>query len=199
MSRNPKALAGKSAAVRSAAFLRWFSASKVQDARGDPLEVFHGTTRDFSVFRASDVGAFGAGIYFGGSEDANHYAAAGMLGAAESDDLLAQVMPVYLSLQNPLIVEVPLGVAPARALLEALPDIGVAAAFEADAAYEEFDGKLTEQLKAMGFDGVLVNFPDGSEYVAFEASQVKSVFNVHPAQGPDMMMSVARRADGRRY
>lgn len=38
--------------------------SKAVDENGEPLVAYHGTNADFSVFRPSDSGAFGPGIYF---------------------------------------------------------------------------------------------------------------------------------------
>lgn len=49
-------------------FKRWFGDSKVVDAEGKPLVVYHGTTADFQVFdlsRAGEVGEnFGSGAFF---------------------------------------------------------------------------------------------------------------------------------------
>lgn len=53
------------------AFKAWFGNSKVVDADGRPLVVYHGSASDFSEFKPSRDG----GIYFAGSsEDAGHYA-----------------------------------------------------------------------------------------------------------------------------
>lgn len=51
------------------AFKAWFSGSKVVDAKGGPLVVYHGTTNDFSVFdrsRSNPESDFGVGFYFVG-------------------------------------------------------------------------------------------------------------------------------------
>ncbi len=69
-------------------FKRWFGDSKVVDADGKPLVVYHGTTGDFTRFRRGDEG-----IFFAESPSAaNSY--------AEGDG--ANVMPAYLSIKNPL-------------------------------------------------------------------------------------------------
>lgn len=83
------------------AFQNWFGDSKAVDDAGDPLRVFHGTGGDFSVFSRDRAGAAtgaantGMGFFFtDNSEVAGNYAR--MSRDAQS------IMPVYLSLQNPL-------------------------------------------------------------------------------------------------
>lgn len=83
-------------APRSAEFLKWFGNSKAVDAQGKPLMLFHGTEADIYEFemggkgKTSDTGAF-----FTNSVDvAQTYA--GEHGC---------VMPVYLSLKKPVIID----------------------------------------------------------------------------------------------
>lgn len=189
MSRNPRALRGRSVSERGVAFAAWFGSSQVVDQLGDPLVVYHGTRNDFSRFVPSDVGAFGAGIYFGGPEDANAYADPQSV-FSDGEVLPGQVMPVYLSMQSPLVVDVDPGKGIGRSFLDALPLPGVAAMFDAES---DFDVEITSQIKSMGFDGIIVNYPDGQEFVAFDPSQVKSVFNEAPTGGPDILMSAVAR------
>lgn len=70
------------APVKSKAFKAWFGKSKVVDAKGKPLVVYHGTPGDFSVFqreRANPESDFGAGFYFSNTPDdvASNYAGMG--------------------------------------------------------------------------------------------------------------------------
>lgn len=75
-------------------FWKWFGNSKIVDANGNPLIVYHGTISDFDVFDRTS-GEFGGGIYFSRNvEDAQYYA---ML----KGDQCRNIVPVYLSLQNP--------------------------------------------------------------------------------------------------
>lgn len=67
------------AASRTDAFKAWFGDSKVVDAKGKPLVVYHGSTNDFSVFdrSKSDIESdMGAGFYFSDNpaDVANNYA-----------------------------------------------------------------------------------------------------------------------------
>ncbi len=74
-------------------FQRWFGDSKVVDAEGKPLVVYHGTTGDFSAFDRAQIKrkAAGTGFYFTTDKSQRGY--------AEGEG--ANVMPVYLSIQNP--------------------------------------------------------------------------------------------------
>lgn len=80
----------------SAAFQRWFADSKVVDAEGKPLVVYHGSPNDFTVFsykfNNSNGQAEGRGFYF---TDNRSYAE-----GYQSDG--GKLFEVYLSLQNPL-------------------------------------------------------------------------------------------------
>ena len=80
----------------SAAFQRWFADSKVVDAEGKPLVVYHGSPNDFTVFSYKfnnrNGQADGRGFYF---TDNRSYAE-----GYQSDG--GKLFEVYLSLQNPL-------------------------------------------------------------------------------------------------
>lgn len=86
------------------AFQNWFRDSQAVDGDGRPLRVFHGTGGDFSVFSRARAGATtgaantGMGFFFTDNADvAGNYAR--MSRDAQS------IMPVYLSVQNPLRLE----------------------------------------------------------------------------------------------
>jgi predicted GNAT family acetyltransferase len=76
-------------------FWKWFGDSKVVDADGKPLVVYHGTHNDFDQFEIGDEG----GVFFTTfKRNASEYAGTfpGM-GQAEG----GHVIPAYLSIQNP--------------------------------------------------------------------------------------------------
>lgn len=81
----------------SSYFHRWFRGSKIVDASGKPLRVYHGTGSDFSKFDLSKSGKtdsnwFGQGFYFTPFPDISaQYAYGGR----------PNTMPVYLSIKNP--------------------------------------------------------------------------------------------------
>jgi hypothetical protein len=73
-------------------FLKWFGDSKVVDAAGKPLVVYHGTSAKFSVFDKKR--AIGSQFWFTSSKAKIE---AGEVGASGR----GHVMAVYLSIQNP--------------------------------------------------------------------------------------------------
>lgn len=140
-------------------FKTWFGDSKVVDENGAPLVVYHGTNADFSAFDPSAQGSSGQGsgepgFFFEASPDnAGRYTRQGGGG---------NVMPVYLSLKNPLIVE------------------RTNAKYDYDGSYNRvaFANFIDDALEA-GHDGVI--FRDvldrgkrSTQYVAFYPEQIKS-------------------------
>lgn len=136
-------------------FVSWFGESRVADENGDPLVVYHGTNSDFSVFDLSKSGrnhyqGEGAFFFTDKSSSAKNY---GAIASGSLDG--GAVIPVYLSLKNPLI--------------ESRPDYY--------SAVEHYDDNLSASvlnLQAEGHDGVIVKSPSGSLFVAFEPTQIKS-------------------------
>lgn len=110
-------------------FKRWFGASKVVDAEGKPLVMYHGTSADFDAFDMGKAGAnFGVeherGAFFTNNAIYREFHTSdgkggaiphiqhdiGSAGAyAENSERSSggadNVMPVFLSLKNPLVIE----------------------------------------------------------------------------------------------
>lgn len=147
-------------------FKTWFGDSKVVDAEGKPLTVWHQTNEDFAEFDIaksgrSDYGYAGKGFYFAGKRP-------------DSPVYGVVTMPVYLSLQNPYIRTKenwnaefdPYFWIPLNSLKYG----------SKRAAAEEW----TRLAKEKGYDGVIdMSSRDGEkhEIVAFSPTQIKSVFN----------------------
>lgn len=122
------------------AFRRWFGASKVVDDDGKPLVVYHGTALEKDRFRREGGGA-GIGAYFTANPAvASEYA---MMDAEVEGDP-PQVIPVYLSLQNPFYMT---------------------GTDSYSITPEERDG-----LEARGYDGIIGEH----EFIAFRPEQIKS-------------------------
>lgn len=86
---------GPSSVTETPAFKRWFKESKVVDENGEPLVVYHGTSaKSFRKFNTEREGA-----HFGTREQAED-----RLGQmqARGGGGREKVIPVYLSIQNPL-------------------------------------------------------------------------------------------------
>ena len=145
-------------------FKRWFGDSKIVDADGNPLVVYHGTADIFDTFRQDqpnkkDSGWLGEGFYFSNNTGAaNSY-------ASNKGGVSPNVIIANLSVQNPYYMT-----AEERANIRDALSSG-----QRDAARE-----VQRQLREMGHDGVV--FEHGTadnytEYVVFDPVQVKSVFN----------------------
>lgn len=155
----------------SPAFKEWFGDSKVVDADGKPLVVYHGTASNFEAFSKSadpkhiDLPGFfftpEAGIADSFAESASRKPfrdEAGYIAGFEN----ANVMQVYLSIQNPAEINLS----------------------------DRETGKMTlaadvramlEKAQTDGHDGAVIRgWSDGSgdvQWVAFAPTQIKSVFN----------------------
>jgi hypothetical protein len=137
-------------------FKAWFDRSKVVDAAGEPLVVYHGTGDSFDAFSANKIGSrhvdVDAGSAFFFSDDigtANWYAES----AGRQSGNGGVVIPVYLSLKNPLVVD-----------------------FQGEGL--EFLQEEILRAKEGGHDGLIArNYYDGSvsnHYIAFRSEQIKS-------------------------
>ncbi|AAT47251.1 hypothetical protein F116p60 [Pseudomonas phage F116] len=157
----------------SDAFKRWFGDSRVVDAEGEPLVVYHGTTADFSAFSREFLGEgdgnadFGDGFYFTDRADAAS-------GYAQGDG--GNVMPVYLNIQNPATNEVMMS----HEIQDVLDD-GMGFADLADALAER------------DYDGIVFTHKSGGrEFVVFSPEQVKSAVGnrgTFDASTPDILFS----------
>jgi hypothetical protein len=164
------------AVQRTPEFEAWFGDSAVRDANGAPLVVYHGTAENIQAFQDFTGGE--DGFYFSSSPDvASGYAAmrGDMVDNADYPDAPgANVIPAYLSLQNPLIV-----------------DMG-GSAFSADGVQDAVD-----RAREAGNDGVvfrnMVDPADGQPsasadtIIAFDPSQIKSIFNERPTSNPRIL------------
>ena len=156
-------------------FRRWFADSKVVDADGNPLVVYHGTGGDFSAFDPqaapksyrSDAGK----QFFTDSPDvASEYAQDAGSGA--------NVMPVYLSMKNPRVEET-----------EGSP------ADWWDANGDDLFWRL--DVEGSGHDGVIVRGPDSTMYVTSSPNKIKSAIGNRGTFDPadaDITRSIARPA-----
>lgn len=147
-------------------FWRWFGDSKVVDAEGKPLVVYHGTAFDFSAFdlarRGNVTGGRDAreGFFFAGNPDsADQF-------TWKAGDKVGHIMPVYLRMENP-----------------AYSDLVLTGGNGAAAAMQIRDAK------AAGHDGLIFRDSDmlghrGPTYVAFEPAQIKSAIGNSGAFDP---------------
>lgn len=157
-------------------FTAWFGDSQAVDAAGAPLVVFHGTAKDFDVFE----GWGGMSFFSSDPEVSNEYAGAFRDGA--------NLMPVYLSLKKPLVIDAK-GMAYYGIHADKLP----ADLIERLRPGEIVGGRdgtvglstVATAAKAAGYDGVIANnLIDGAGsygdqtpsnvYITFAPGQIKS-------------------------
>ena len=171
-------------------FWRWFKDSKVVDADGKPLVMYHGTKADFSAFEmrkagTSDDGLAGKGFYFTyNPEEASGYAESGNFGKGDAPN----VQPVYVSLNNPLRIEK--GVLPdGRRVMDVHKQYGHGINAKGGDAVRN----LAEEA---GHDGVVWVRTDGGvgHAVAFRPNQIKSATGNTGAFDPNEAPITLRRA-----
>ena len=184
-------------------FRRWFADSKVVDAEGKPLVVYHGAASGFTEFKKKNIGArdpgfFGSGFYFAPDEDsAQGYADS----ASEADGgtKSGEVIDAYVSLKNPFIWDMEPGDG-AKATRAALAKFGVdRSSVRGDSAAlgsPDERKRFNSAVRSAGHDGVIVRDEDGiREVVAFEPEQIKSATGNNGAFDPndaDITRSVSR-------
>ena len=140
-------------------FKRWFGDSKVVDAQGKPLVVYHGTERDFDGFKVGSALGWGRGIYFTDNQEYTR----------EFGD---RTVAAYVKIENPWRGGIPDGIESTNAW-RAIADRWDY--FED--AWQEDSGFVGDVLRELGYDGVIAkdsNDVDGLEVVAFRPTQIKS-------------------------
>lgn len=161
-------------------FKKWFGESKVVDADGKPLVIYHGTSSDFDAFDENSIGkVFGAdkkGFFFT-SEHSPKY---GMGGASKWAEYAAtkggsaNVMPVYLNIRKPFTN------ADAKKFGIKIPSNG-SPLF----AFEKNRNLILEKISEGGYDGLIFKNQFGTDYIAFEPTQIKSAIGNTGAFNPN--------------
>ncbi len=154
------------------AFKKWFGESKVVDGSGSPLMVYHGTNADIDAFKTRRSKADRRlGAYF----TAERGYAEKIRGGSRV------VMPLYLSMQNPMDLRgVPLDEIADRVGVGEMVgrnDPNGRAGAGAYRVLEWLDAKhdIVPLLKRKGYDGIIFSDAvEGNTYVAFRPEQVKS-------------------------
>lgn len=177
----------RAAAVGSEAFRRWFGDSKAVDATGKPLVVYHGTAWDFSKFGEDEdvaswqgmTGTDGEFFFTSDAALASDYAKEQNTGGEG-----AAVMPVYLSLQNPLIVD-------AGSLAGRRETMRFIRGKLGDAAEAGNDGLIIRNI----VDAIGDHSEPGDIYIARHRGQIKSATGNNGSfdgSNPDIVFSRSR-------
>lgn len=167
----------------SPAFKKWFGNSQVKTKSGKPIIMYHATPNDFSVF---DTSRGDLGSHFGTLEQAN-----GIADFRLGGNGMASIMPVYLKIENPLRLK-DVGSFHADGIASQLEKKGFLTKGEGRRIEKEidknwrlrkeFDPKLRQLIIDAGYDGIVYKNTakqegEGDSYVAFEPTQIKSIFN----------------------
>lgn len=153
--------------TESAAFRRWFGGSKVVDADGEPLVVYHGTRAEFDAFAESDEG-----IHFGTGSQAKMRNG-------------KRVVDAYLKIENPKRVKDTSG------NWKKAVKAAKAAGYDGLVYLNRYEGipfERFEELRARGISDERMDrmsdaefrklVPEASDsYIAFSPTQIKSVNN----------------------
>jgi len=172
--------------TNTAEFKKWFGDSKVVEgwsetgrATGKPLVVYHGSIADFEVFNTDADNQFGA-----------HFAHSPTVASEFTGAEGGKVYPVYLSLQNPLALISDLGDwSDMDMLAEYLGEYNAEVFSDEEVDSFKTPNDVRKALIAKGYDGIYYQTsfegkPDvhmGSTaqdvYIAFDPTQIKSVYN----------------------
>jgi GNAT superfamily N-acetyltransferase len=170
--------------TKTAAFKNWFKKSKVVDADGKPMEVYHGTYKQEFSDENPEGGAFTTFDSFVNWFSTDSDVSDAYAGFTHT----SMVYPVYLSIQNPLKVTQDANVRVGASTLKLLSKLGLKP--------DEFDfgdgvGKLDQvpvwrlinnrlflQTAAeKGYDGIEMNERGYKTFAAFSPTQIKSLYN----------------------
>jgi len=171
----------------------YFTNSKVRDAEGRLIPMYHGTTGEFNEFDRDLAGNhgtyYGAGFYFTKDLDsAKDY-------AKMSNGEQGRVIESYLNITNPYI--------PTADTINEDGSVSFAPSF-----YEDFENRFKDDVNLItdwdtltnrqkgravrnilqdnGYDGVI----NGDNYVVFESNQIKNIDNTNPTSSPDIRYSL---------
>ena len=189
MRKNPRRRRAPHPQVSAPAFRRWFGKSRVVDAKGQPLVVYHGTCGDFSVFdpERADTTA-GTGVPFGTffftsmPEVADTYAR----DMRRRYCLGASTMPVYLSLQDPLIVDLTKWAhAPSWNRIPYRNREWTINTLTEHALRRGYDGLIVKGVWDTGLGKPRKGRGVGDTYVAFAPEQIKSAIGNRGTFDPD--------------
>ena len=159
----------------------FFKDSKIRDAEGNLLVMYHGTEANvgipeeykFTIFDEDKQGShgswFGNGFYF--TDDKNH--------AKDYAHSKGDVYEVYLNITNPYEPSYDINTSFYEEYLDKFDKI-LKEKFSEEAPLRP--NTIKEVLKASGFDGIKI----GNTVVAFNSNQIKNVTNTNPTLNKDI-------------
>ena len=164
----------------------YFSMSKITDAEGRLLSLYHGSNAydEIHVFRRGKNGYLGGGIYLTDSESyARKY--------ADKNGYKGRIYNVYADAKNPLEVSTN---TPAKEILRAI--YGSDRVYDRRSAAQSYETQLItsadiRKLRDKGFDAIVWRFGGSTEVSVFEANQIKLTSNKAPTAGSDVRYALS--------
>jgi hypothetical protein len=159
----------REAGTKSPFFKAWFGNSKVVDASGQPLEVYHGTNAyGLKKFKPGNSGYLGGGIYTTPER-----------AIAERYTDYDTVHSLFERMENPFVVS---GADSAPVILKKLYGNGAEKALAKREAKQSNASKIltkadAKKLQQKGYDGIFWDAPSGKEYSTLDPSALKSTSN----------------------
>jgi hypothetical protein len=157
-------------------FKNWFGSSKVVDASGAPRVMYHGTAADITEFKPKQANA----IFVTDNADFAHgFAVMSESWMRERGIEGAQnIMPVYVSAQNPFDYQNPEHVAAVKAAAVRTGDPFYDAPIDAlgpDGDWASIEYKsVQDAIKQLGFDSFYVSEAGVRNLAVYDATQIKS-------------------------
>lgn len=155
------------------AFKSWFGDSKVVDAEGKPLVMYHATKEDFSVFKTGKGGYSGHAIWLSPHKEFQPVAHSigRSIGEMHSYVTGAKVMKLFAKIEHPL-------------LLDSLDMVKWAQNTFAGGSQnfpQLISDEIVAELRDAGYDGIIFKGTElkgwgkyADEYIVFEPTQIKS-------------------------
>lgn len=185
---SPEPLESTDAITDAPEFRRWFGDSKVVDAEGKPLVVYHGTDVVIDAFDTRNAPA-----WF--SESAEHAGKYGMHREEQS------IYPVYLSLQNPLNLTGKISNSGNRfsSGIDLARRAGISRFMTEDDKFSDFGSPMVEDehfsiigskrfadlVARAGYDGIVIREGKHKTFAAFRPEQIKSATGNNGTFDPD--------------
>ena len=157
----------------------YFKDSKVRDANGNLLVMYHGTDsyNEFTVFKKGKSGYLGSGIYLTSDKSyAERY--------AKKNGYDGRVYKTYVNITNPLVVTTD---QPAVEILgeKVAQKRGLKNSFSTT----WITPSDIKKLQNKGYDGIVWEYAGSVEVSVWDSNQVKNTTNLDPTSNPDIRYS----------
>ena len=181
--------------TRTPQFKRWFGNSKAIDEKGEPKVVYHGTNWDVEEFMADN----GANWFTEDAEHSNRYSierADSVYREDGENEIGPNTVPVYLSVQNPLVLDFDMNDGPGKAMRVA-SKLGLKKSeyYKPDYAWELVASEeFASAAMASGYDSISVLEGGARTWGVFKSENIKSAIGNNGAfdrEQPSILASLA--------